>query len=282
MKKRINRSIAVNLINFIFLMLLGLFMALPFIYVLNNAFKPIDELFVYPPKLFVQNPTLENFYNITVVMNDSAISFLRYVFNTVFITAAGTAGLVFTASLAAFVLAKHQFHLKKLLFNMVVLSLMFAPQVTSIPNYLTIRDLGWMDSYLSVIVPAFAMPLGLFLMKQFMETMIPDVIIESANIDGAGLLQTFFKIAMPMVKPAWLTVIIFSVQALWNSTGGVYIYSEQLKPVQYALQQILAGGIVRAGVGSAVSVIMMVIPITIFIFSQANVVETMSASGIKE
>ena len=280
--EKLNRSVSVNILHFSLLLLLGAFMALPFVYVINNAFKPLDELFIYPPRLFVQNPTLDNFSDMFSVMDDSAVTFSRYVFNTVFVTSTGTLGMVFCTSLAAFILAKYNFRLKKVLFNVVILSLMFAHQVTSIPNYLTIRDLGWMNTYLAVIIPAFAMPLNLFLMKQFMETMIPDSIIESASIDGAGILNMFFKIAMPMVKPAWLTAIIFSVQGLWNSTGGNYIFSEQIKPLQYALQQILAGGIVRAGVGSAVSVVMMIVPVSVFILTQSKVVETMSASGLKE
>jgi ABC-type glycerol-3-phosphate transport system permease component len=280
--KRLNRSAAVNALNFFLLMLLGAFMALPFVYVLNNAFKPLDELFIYPPRLFVQNPTLDNFSDMFTVMSESVITFSRYVFNSLFVTAVGTAGMVLISSLAAFALAKYRLGLRNVLFNIVVLSLMFSGQVTAIPNYLTMRDLGWIDSYLAIIVPAFAMPLNLFLMKQFMESMIPDTIIESASIDGAGVLNSFFRIAMPMVKPAWLTAIIFSVQNLWNSTGGNFIFSEQYKPLQYALQQILAGGIVRAGVGSAVAVVMMIVPVSVFILSQSNVVETMSASGLKE
>jgi len=280
--RKLNRSTAVNVLSFLLLLLLGAFMALPFVYVINNAFKPLDELFIYPPRLFVQNPTLDNFSDMFTVMSESVITFSRYVFNSVFVTAVGTTGMVLITSLAAFVLAKYRFRLEKVLFNIVILSLMFSSQVTAIPNYLTMRDIGWIDSYLAIIVPAFAMPLNLFLMKQFMESMIPDTIIESASIDGAGILDTFFRIAMPMVKPAWLTAIIFSVQNLWNSTGGNFIFSEQFKPLQYALQQILAGGIVRTGVGSAVSVVMMIVPITIFILSQSKVVETMSASGLKE
>ena len=280
--RKLNRSTAVNVLSFLLLLLLGAFMALPFVYVINNAFKPLDELFIYPPRLFVQNPTLDNFSDMFTVMSESVITFSRYVFNSVFVTAVGTTGMVLITSLAAFVLAKYRFRLVKVLFNIVILSLMFSSQVTAIPNYLTMRDIGWIDSYLAIIVPAFAMPLNLFLMKQFMESMIPDTIIESASIDGAGILDTFFRIAMPMVKPAWLTAIIFSVQNLWNSTGGNFIFSEQFKPLQYALQQILAGGIVRTGVGSAVSVVMMIVPITIFILSQSKVVETMSASGLKE
>jgi len=281
-KKRTNRSTVVNVLNFFILLLLGTFMALPFIYVINNAFKPIGELFIFPPKLFVMNPTLDNFHDMFTIMSSSEVSFLRYVFNTVILTFTGTLGHVLIASLAAFVLAKYKFPFANLLFKTVILSLMFAPQVTVIPNFLTIRNLGWMDNYAAIIIPAFAMPLGLFLMKQFMETMVPDTLVEAADVEGAGLLQIFFKIVMPMVKPAWLTVIIFSVQSLWNSSGNNFIYSEQLKTMQYALSQILAGGIVRTGVSSAVSLIIMIVPISVFVLSQSSVVETMSSSGIKE
>ena len=119
-------------------------------------------------------------------------------------------------------------------------------------------------------------------MKQFMGTNVPDSIIEAARIDGAGELRLFWKIVMPMVKPAWLTLIVFSFQNLWNASGGVYIQSEQIKSLSYAISQIVSGGIARAGASAASIVIMMALPILVFFFTQSNIVETMSSSGIKE
>lgn len=198
-----------------------------------------------------------------------------------FITAAGTAGHLIIASLGAFVLSKYEFPGSKLFFTIVVTALMFNGYVTAIPNYLIISKLGWIDTYWAVIIPAFAAPMGLFLMKQFMEG-IPMSLIEAAMIDGAGLGKIFLQIVMPNVKPAWLTLIIFSVQSLWNNKAATFIYSEQKKTLVYALQQIQSGGIARTGQAAAVTVVVMIVPITIFILSESRILETMASSGLKE
>ena len=256
-------------------------MALPMVYAISNAFKPLDELFVFPPRFFVKNPTWDNFSDLFNIMGKSWVPFTRYVFNTLLITVVGTFGCVVVTSLGAYVLAKGKFPGRKLIFGVIVTSLMFSGYVTAIPNYLVMAKLNWIDTYYAVIVPAFGMPMGLFLSKQYMES-IPDTLLEAARIDGASEWRIFWRIVMPMSKPAWVTVIIFSVQALWNSKSSNFIYSEDLKTLPYALQQILNGGVARTGVGSAVTVIMMIVPILTFILSQRQIMETMASSGLKE
>lgn len=280
-KQAPNRSLWGDGLMLLVLILCGTFMVLPLIYAICNAIKPLEELFLFPPRFFVRNPTLNNFHDIFVLMSQSWVPFTRYVFNTVFITLTGTVGHLLVASLCAFALAKHRFPGRNLIFGVIVTALMFSNQVTAIPNYLIMSKLNWLDTYFSLIIPAIAAPLGLFLMKQFMEQ-IPDTLLEAARIDGAGEFITFLKIGMPMVKPAWLTLIIFSFQDLWNMQGANYIYSEELKTLPYALSQISAGGIARAGAASAVVVIMMSVPIIVFIISQSSIIETMASSGIKE
>ena len=162
------------------------------------------------------------------------------------------------------------------------MALMFNATVTQIPNFLIISEIGWIDTYWSLIIPAFAYPLGLYLMKQFMEQMIPDSILEAAQIDGANKWITFWRVAMPMVKPAWLTLIIFSFQTLWNLGSTVYIQSEPMKTLNYAISQIVAGGVARQGAASAATVTMMIPPILLFLFSQSNIVTTMATSGMKD
>jgi ABC-type glycerol-3-phosphate transport system permease component len=158
---------------------------------------------------------------------------------------------------------------------------MFSGYVTQIPNFLIMNQLGWIDTYAAIIVPAFAMPIGFFLLKQFMDT-VPMTLIEAAKIDGAKELSIFWRIVMPTVKPAWLTVMVFSVNNLWNTRASNFIFTEDLKPLPYALSQIAAGGVQRAGVSAAVTLFIMIIPITIFIGAQSNIIETMASSGIKE
>lgn len=281
MKSKLGRSTGGNILIYGVLCLFGLFMLLPLVYVVCCAFKPLDELFVFPPRFFVQNPTLDNFADLLTIMSESWVPFSRYLANTVFITAAGTLGCVIITSMAAFILAKYKFPGSHMLFRIVVVSLMFSGYVTQIPNYLIMEKLHWVDTLLAVIVPAMAMPMGLFLTKQYVEG-IPDVLIEAATIDGANLWHIYWKIIMPMAKPAWVTVIIFSVQSLWNSKATHYIFSEELKTLPYALQQILKGGVSRTGVASAVTVVMMIVPIITFILSQRQVMETMASSGIKD
>lgn len=266
---------------FLFMGLFAAFMALPLVYAINNAFKPFDELFIFPPRFFVRNPTFQNFADLFNLMANSWVPFSRYLFNTVFITAVGTAGHVMLASAAAYPLAKHKFPGAKTVFTMVVLSLMFSAHVTAIPNFLTLSVLGWIDTYGAVIVPAFAFPLGLYLMKQFMEQ-IPDALLEAAKIDGASEYRIFWTIVMPLVKPAWLTLVILLFQMLWGSNGGGMIYSEELKTMTYALSQIVLGGIARAGIGAAIALLMMAVPIVLFILCQRFIIQTMATSGMKD
>jgi ABC-type sugar transport system, permease component len=280
-ENKINRSLLGDLTLFLMLGIFGAFMALPLVFVISNAFKPLDELFLFPPRFFVSNPTLLNFSDLFHLMASSWVPFSRYVSNTVFITLVGTVGHVIFASAAAYPLAKMRFPGSRILFTVVVLSLMFSPKVTAIPNYMIMSWLGWIDSFSAIIIPAFASSLGLYLMKQFMEQ-IPDALLEAAKIDGASEYRIFWQIVMPLVKPAWLTLMILLFQMLWGTDGGNFIYSEQLKTMNYALGQIVQGGIARAGAGAAVGLLLLSVPITLFVVTQSKIIETMASSGMKD
>lgn len=279
--KQLNRSVAGNTLLFAIMIICGLFMVLPLVMIVNNALKPLDELYQFPPKIFVRNPTLENFSDLFVLMNDSWVPFSRYILNTIIITGGGMVGHVIVASLAAYPLAKNKFPGKDILFSMVVLSMMFSWTVTQIPQYLIISWLHINNNYLALILPAFSFGMGLYLMKQFMEQ-LPDSLMESARLDGANEWIIFWKIVMPNVKPAWLTLAIFQFQQMWGNTGSLFLRDEQLKPLQFALQQITAGGIARAGAAAAVTFIIAAVPITFFLICQSNVLETMTTSGMKD
>ena len=255
---------------------------LPLVYTVCNAFKPLDELFLFPPTFFVRNPTLDNFQNISVLMGQSWVPFSRYIFNTLFVTIVATVLHIIAASLAAYVLEKRKFPGAKVMFKVVVLSLMFSAAVTGIPNYIIMSKLGMIDTYFALIVPYIASSIGLYLMKQFVSSSIPDALLEAARIDGASELKIFASIVMPLVKPAWLTLLLFSVQSLWGTTGNTFIFTESLKPLNYALNQIMAGGIARAGAGAAVGLLMLLPPLAVFVFSQTRILDTMASSGIKD
>ena len=278
--RKLNRSLGGDIALFMVLLFFGFFSAYPLIMTASNAFKPLDELFLFPPRLIPRNLTLDNFRDLSELIGNSWVPFSRYFFNTILITAVGTLGHVLIASMAAFPLAKYKFPGRGLFFTLVVYSLMFAPQVTAIPNYVIITKIGLIDTPSAIFLPAIASSLGLYLMKQFM-SQIPDELIESAKIDGASEYRIFFQIVMPLVKPAWLTLIILLFQRLWITDGGNFIFSEQMKPVSYALRQIAQGSVERAGTIAAVAFIMMIVPVTFFILSQSRIVETFSYSGMK-
>ncbi|MBQ7848424.1 MAG: carbohydrate ABC transporter permease [Clostridia bacterium] len=279
--KKPNRSTAGNILIYSVLALVACAMAFPLVFAICASLKPLDELFRFPPTLFPRQPTLDNFSDLLVTMGQSWIPFSRYITNTVFITVAGTVGNLIIASLAAYVLAKYDFPLGRPFFNLVVTALMFNGYVTAIPNYLVMSRINIVDTYWAILLPAVAAPMGMFLMKQFMEG-LPMSLIESAKIDGAKELRIFWQIVMPNVKPAWLTMIIFSVQGLWNSRASTVIYSEAKKTLVFALQQIAAGGIARTGQAAAVTVVVMIVPIITFVLSQSQILETMATSGLKD
>lgn len=278
----LNRSVGGDIGINALLIIMGAFMFIPMYYVIIQSLKPLDELWMFPPHFYVQSPTLKNYTDLFRLMSTSWVPFSRYIFNTVFISLVGTAGNLILSSLAAYAIAKIKFPGRGWMFQMIVLSLMFHSTVTGIANFLTMSTLHWVDTYLAIIVPAWCTSLGLYLMKNFMETAVSDAVLESARLDGATEFYTFLKIAMPMVKPAWLTLIIYCFQGLWNAGGSIYIYSEQLKTFNYAIGQIVSGGIARAGAGAASQVIMMAVPIIVFVISQSNIIETMGSSGMKD
>ena len=279
--KKLNRSMAGNTLLFIIMGISGLFMVLPLVMIVNNALKPLDEIYQFPPRIFVRNPTLTNFSDLFVLMNESWVPFSRYIFNTIIISLGGMLGHVIVASMAAYPLAKHKFPGKALLFSMVVLSMMFSWTVTQIPQYLIISWLGINNTYAALVLPAWAFGMGLYLMKQFMEQ-LPDSLMESARLQGANEWQIFWQIVMPNVRPAWLTLAIFQFQQMWGNTGGMFLRNEELKPLQYALQQITSGGVSRAGAGAAVTFIIAAIPIIFFLICQSSILETMTTSGMKD
>ena len=278
--KRRNRSLGGDFVLFVVLAFFGIFSLFPLVYTLTSAFKPFSEIFMYPPKLTVENPTLGNFFDLGTIIEDFTVPLSRYMFNTLVITGLGTFGTVMLGAMAAYPLAKYEFPGSKLMSNLIVYALMFSTSVTAIPNYLIMSALGIVDTYWAVILPAVGGTLGLYLMKNFM-VQVPDDMLEAAKIDGATEFKTFWKVVMPLCKPAWITLVILSFQQMWGTTGGVFIYSEELKPLSYVLSQLVSGGISRTGVASAVSLLMLIVPIGVFVFSQSNVIETMATSGIK-
>ena len=264
------------------LVLLGAFMFLPMLYAFMQSLKPLDELFMFPPKFFVMKPTFNNYKDLFTLMNTSWVPFTRYIFNTAFTSVLGTAGNLLLASMASYAFAKIRFPGAGKMFELVRTSLMFHATVTAMTNFILMSVLGLVDTYWALILPAWCTVMGLYLMKQFMDSSVPDTVLESARLDGAKEMTIFWRIAMPMVKPAWLILIVYCFQGLWNAGSSVYIHSEQLKSFNYAIGQILAGGIKRSGAAAASTIVMMLVPLLVFVITQSNIIETMGSSGMKD
>lgn len=280
MQNNINGSAGGTVFIVFILVAFGSFMILPFVYSILQSLKPAEELFRFPPRFFVVNPTLKSFTQLFTIANTSWVPFARYLLNSVFITVAGTLGQVILASMAAFPLSKFKFPGSKLIFNIVVWSLLFTGGVTAIPTYIVMAKLGFINTHWSLILPTVGSSMGLFLMKQFMDNTIPNELLEAARIDGAGEIRIFSKIVMPLLKPAWFTLVILAIKTSWGAPS-TNTYREVFKTLPQALEQISSGGISRTGVSSAAALIMLIIPIVAFIVTQSKMVDTMGSAGLK-
>ncbi|MGC8819487.1 MAG: carbohydrate ABC transporter permease [Fervidobacterium sp.] len=263
---------------------LAIFMGLPLIFIFSNAFKPYNELFAFPPHIFVRHPTLQNFKVLFNTMTLSGIPVSRYLFNSAVISIVVVFLSIFVSTAAGYILSKKNFKLKKIIFEINTLALMFVPISVSIPRYIIIAKLGLIDNFLAHILPVLAMPVGLFLVKQFIDQ-IPDALIEAAKIDGASDCFIYWKIILPLTKPAVATVAILAFQTAWNSTEAsmLYINDESLKNFAYYMSTLsgASGSIAGAGIAAAAAAIMFLPNLVIFIFTQSKVMNTMAHSGIK-
>jgi len=279
--KQVNRSKVGNLGVYIFIGVIAAYSIIPLILLVSNSLKPISELYIYPPKWLPINPTFDNFKVLFSLMSSTWIPFSRYIFNTFFVTFATTGIHLVIASMAAYPLSKHKFRGKNFINTLIMYSLMFVPAVTDVVNYMTISSLGMINTYFAMILPNVYYTMGIFLLRNYMTT-IPTTLIEAAKIDGCHEWKILWKIIMPMAKPAWLTLMILMVQNMWGNPNTTYIYAEKYKTLPAALSQITSGGLIRAGAGQAVGVIMLIVPAVIFLVNQTKMIETMASSGIKE
>lgn len=284
--KKSKRSFWGNVILGLFLLVMAFAFFFPVLYMVSQSLKPMNEMFIFPPKILVQNPTLDNYRDFINVLANTMVPVTRSLFNSFFVVVIGSIGHIILASLCAYPLAKYKFPGSKFFNQIIVYSLMFNASVTAIPNFLTIAGLGMLDTQWAIIVPGLASTLGLYLMKNFMEQ-IPDSLMEAAQIDGAGYARIHFTIVMPVVKPALVTAFIMVFQSFWTNTGANFIYAEAQKGFAYVVGQLASGkvagvGASFVGISSASSVIMFAVPLVVFLIMQNNVVSTMATSGMKE
>ena len=266
---------------FLFLTILGLFMVLPIYLTIVMSIKPVEELFIFPPKLYAIRPTFDNFKEMFGALHQNRVPFSRYVFNSIFVTATVTIAQCIFASMAAFVLAKCRFPGSKVINSIIVVALLYQSNVIYIMQYIVMAKLHMIDTYWALILPSIASPMGLFLMRQSIGQ-VPDAMIEAAKVDGAGLFRICWQIVMPNQKPALMTLIIFAFQAAWNIQAGSVVFQEQYKTLPTVVTQAASSGLARAGVAMAAAVFMLVPPIIVFMLAQRQVIETMAHSGIKD
>lgn len=262
------------------------FTSLPLLYLVSTAFKPMDELFLFPPRFLVKRPTTRNFSDLLQSLESSAVPFLRYAYNSLVITVITVTLTVMVSALGAYSLVKFKPPGGAFLFNIILMALMFSPHVTRIPSYMVINRLGLINTYGALILPNIAVAYNIFLMKQFIEQ-YPDELLEAARIDGAGEFVIFIKLVMPALTPAWSTLIVFSFVSNWNDAFSplIYITSQAMKTLPLALNTISGGAagmsVGRAGAVAAATFLMTVPTVIIFTMMQRKVMETMVYSGIK-
>jgi ABC-type glycerol-3-phosphate transport system permease component len=274
---------------YLLLIPLSVFMLLPIVFIFSSAFKPPDELFAFPPRFLVTNPTLKNFTDLFNKLTTSGVPVSRYLFNSIVITLVTILASIWVSSMAAFALSKKRFKLKQLIFAINNIALMFVPVAVSIPRFLVIERLHLINTFWVHILPVLAMPVGLFLLKQFMDA-IPDEVIEAAQIDGASDWWIYWTIILPMIRPAIATIAILTFQAAWNNAeiSTLYMNDESLRTLAFYLSTLTATAttpgantVAGQGIAAAAALIMFLPNLIIFIFLQGQVMSTMSHSGLK-
>ncbi|MBQ8741412.1 MAG: carbohydrate ABC transporter permease [Clostridia bacterium] len=280
--KRYTRSTAGNIALVLFLVAGGLFSLLPLIYCVSTSFKPLDELLIFPPRFLVHRPTIGNYAILPDLMASLRVPLSRYIVNSVGISFFTTVVYILVALMAAYSISKGTFKGRNAIFWTVQFALMFNAYTLAVPQYLIFSKLGLIDTYWIYILPPMASTMGVFLGKQYIEGNVPDALLEAAKIDGANQFKVFWSIVMPTIKPIWLTLLLFTFRDIWSAVPSGKIFSEELKILPQVVTQITAGGTARAGSAMAVTVIMMIPPIIVFLVSQSSVAESMSSAGIKE
>ncbi|MDD4263498.1 MAG: carbohydrate ABC transporter permease [Firmicutes bacterium] len=281
--KAVQRITTGQIVIYAILTIGAVIMSLPIVYMISTAFKPATELMLYPPRFLVRVPTTKNFSDLALAMGSTDTPFIRYMFNSAFVSTIVVVGTIILSTLAAYPLAKHNFPGRNFIFNVIVSALMISGHVTMIPRYLVIRNTGWIDTYYALIIPALAGSYGLFLMKQFIEP-IPNEMLESAKMDGASEWKIFTNIILPLVKPAWATLSIFTFISTWNDffTPLIMTKSDSMKTLPLAMRTISDGmTIARMGAAAAGTFLTTIPVVLVFIFFQRYVVETMTYSGMK-
>jgi len=279
--RRYTRSRVGTFFFLLFIFLAGAFTLLPFIYCICTSFKPLDELMIFPPRFLVQRPTWQNYKMLPELLSGLKVPISRYLFNSLFVCAVSTFLNVFVSSMAAFTLSKSTIKQKKLIFTIIQFTLLFSAYTLSIPRYIIYSWTDIIDTFWVYILPSIPSATSVFLMKQYMDGGIPEAILEAAEIDGSSFFATYWRIAVPMIKPAIMTLILFAFRDAWAISSTDTIFTEEIKTLPMIVSQISASGIARSGSTMAITVILLIPPIFVYLITQSNVMKTMNSAGIK-
>ncbi len=269
----------------ILLSLLAVFMLLPIVFIFMQAFKPLSELFLYPPRFYVMNPTLQNFSQLLVSVDVAVVPVVRYLFNSVLTTILSVLTVVVVSTMVAYTLSKHNFIGRQMILDMIILALMFAPQAVLIPRYIIVQRLGLIDSYLAHVLPLVAAPVSVFLFKQFVDQ-VPDDLLAAARIDGASEWHILFKMIIPICRPAVSTIALLTFQSAWNTLEPsiYYIENEAMRTLPFFLGTLtsgLANNVAGQGAAAAAGLLVFLPNLIFFLIMQSRVIQTMAYSGLK-
>ena len=263
---------------------LALFIALPIVFIVNHAFKPMEELFAFPPTFFVRNPTLDNFTKLIKFSRSAGIPLTRYLFNSLIVTVLTVGLSLLLTTGAAFAFSKIRFRGRNLMLQINQIAIMFVATAVLIPRYMVISRLGMIDTVLAHVLPLVAMPVALFLVNQFVDQ-VPDSLIEAAHLDGATDIQVYWHISLPVIKPAVATAMVLVFQQVWTNleTSNYFTNDESMKTLTFYMNTLVnaSNGVAGQGVAAAASLIMFIPNLILFIICQNAVMNTMATSGIK-
>ena len=271
----------------IFLLVLPLVIltGLPIVFIIFHAFKPMEELFAFPPKFITTNPTLDNFRKLFKASRTAGIPLSKYVFNSLLITVSVVFLSLFFSTAASYALSKLKFKGRNMMMQINQFALMFVPVAVMIPRYLVVNTMGLTNTYWAHILPLIPLPVALFLIKQFVDQ-VPQSLIEAAYMDGATEIHIYFKVVLPLIKPAIATAAILVFQQVWTNmeASNYYVNDEGLKSLAFYMNTLSSGTgntVAGQGVAAAASLIMFVPNLVLFCILQKNVMNTMAHSGIK-
>ena len=274
----LSRKIPADITLYSVLILISIFMILPFVWMLSTSFKLPQDIFGYPPRLIPENPILSNY---TYIFQEKSL--LRILFNTIIIALSSTLLSLFFTTLGGYGFAKFEFPGKKTLFAILLATMIIPGAVMMVPSFIIMRELGWVNTFLPLIIPGAAGAFGIFFFRQYIST-INDELMDAARIDGASEFGVFWRIILPIISPGMISLGLIFFMRSWNDYMGPLIYLKS--PINWtiavAINSLSGGaGLTRWGEQMAMSVISLIPLLIIFLIFQRRFAEGITAGAIK-